>query len=90
MDAAPVIDVMERGIALAVTVALPVLLVTLVVGLVVSLLQAVFSVQDQTLAAVPRLVVGALVVGLTASWVLGQSVDFTTELYESIPEMVRG
>ena len=67
----------------------PLLVVSLVVGLVISLVQAVFQVQDQVLAMVPRLAACALVLVLTGSWMLATMVDYTGELFASIPDLVR-
>ena len=66
----------------------PLLLVSLAVGIVISLVQTVLSLQDQTLSMVPRLVLCALVLLLTGSWMLHTMVDYTTDLFNSIPDLV--
>jgi flagellar biosynthetic protein FliQ len=67
----------------------PLLLVSLAIGIVISLVQTVLSLQDQTLSMVPRLAVCALVLLLTGGWMLTTMVDYTTELFQSIPDLVR-
>jgi flagellar biosynthetic protein FliQ len=67
----------------------PLLLVSLAIGIVISLVQTVLSLQDQTLSMVPRLAVCALVLLLTGSWMLNTLVDYTTDLFNSIPHLVR-
>jgi flagellar biosynthetic protein FliQ len=67
----------------------PLLLVSLAIGIVISLVQTVLSLQDQTLAMVPRLAVCALVLLLTGGWMLTTMVDYTTQLFQSIPDLVR-
>ena len=67
----------------------PLLLVSLAIGIVISLVQTVLSLQDQTLSMVPRLAVCALVLLLTGSWMLTTMVDYTTELFQSIPDLIK-
>jgi flagellar biosynthetic protein FliQ len=66
----------------------PLLLVSLAIGIVISLVQTVLSLQDQTLSMVPRLALCALVLMLTGSWMLNTLVDYTTDLFNSIPHLV--
>ena len=66
----------------------PLLLVSLAVGIVVSLVQTVLSLQDQTISMVPRLILCALVLLLTGGWMLHTMVDYTVELFTSIPDLV--
>jgi flagellar biosynthetic protein FliQ len=84
-------DVVHLGLqtlTVAAELAAPILIVSLVVGIVVSLLQTVFQVQDQTLAMVPKLVLGGVVLLFAGGWMLHTIVDFTTTLYNNIPTMV--
>ncbi len=67
----------------------PLLLVSLAIGIVISLVQTVLSLQDQTLSMVPRLAVCALVLLLTGGWMLTTMVDYTTQLFQSIPDLIR-
>ena len=67
----------------------PLLIVSLAVGIVISLVQTVLSLQDQTLSMVPRLALSALVLLLTGGWMLSSMVDYTTDLFNSIPDLVR-
>jgi flagellar biosynthetic protein FliQ len=84
-------DILHLGgqaIALIGKLSAPLLLVSLAVGIVVSLVQTVLSLQDQTIAMVPRLVVCALVLLLTGGWMLHTMVDYTVDLFNSIPDLV--
>jgi flagellar biosynthesis protein FliQ len=83
------IHLLARGIFVASELLLPVLLVSLVVGVAISLVQAATQVQEMTLSFAPKL--GAIVVVLLAMgpWMIGQLVDFTRELFEIIPQLVR-
>ncbi len=84
-----VVGLTHDALVVATKVIAPLLVVSLVVGLGMSLLQAVFQVQDQVLAMVPRLAAGALVLLLTGSWMLRTLVDYTGQLFASIPDLVR-
>lgn len=88
MNEADVVQICGSALLLAAKLAGPLLVVALVVGLVVSLLQAVFQAQDQTLSMVPKFVLGGLVLALTGSWMLRTAVEFTSELFQRIPDLV--
>jgi flagellar biosynthetic protein FliQ len=88
MTETDVVHIAGQALVLATKLAGPLLLASLVVGVIVSLLQAVFQVQDQTIAMVPKLAVGAAVLVATGGWMLRITVDFTQTLFERIPELV--
>jgi len=67
----------------------PLLLVGLAVGLVVSLFQAVTQIQEQTLSFIPKIVGIGLVIVVLGPWMLNQLVDYTQNLFLSIPGMVQ-
>lgn len=77
-----------QAIALIGKLSAPLLLVSLAIGIVISLVQTVLSLQDQTLSMVPRLLVSGLVLLLTGSWMLHTMVDYTVDLFNSIPDLV--
>jgi flagellar biosynthetic protein FliQ len=72
----------------AMTIATPILLTAMVVGLAVSLFQSVTSIQEQTLAFVPKAlaIIGLLIV--TMPWMLRTLMEFTTSMIEKMPQMV--
>jgi len=71
----------------AVTLAAPILVTAMTVGLVVSLFQAVTTIHEQTLAFVPKAlaIVGVIVVLLP--WMLRSIIEFTTAVFEKMPQM---
>lgn len=87
MPLALVLDLARDALVLALTLAGPLLGIALVVGLVVSVLQAVTSIQEQTLSFVPKLfaVGGAFL--LLLGWMLQNMMRYTTELFRSLPGM---
>lgn len=88
MNESDVVQLCGQALLLAGKLATPLLLVTLVFGIVTSLFQAVFQVQDQTLAMVPKLAAGAAVLALTGGWMLRMTVEYTQDLWSRIPELV--
>ncbi|MDQ1632462.1 MAG: flagellar biosynthesis protein FliQ [Frankiaceae bacterium] len=83
-----VIHLASQAITMIGKLSAPLLLVSLAIGIVISLVQTVLSLQDQTLAMVPRLAICALVLLVSGPWMLNTMVDYTTELFQSIPALV--
>jgi flagellar biosynthesis protein FliQ len=73
----------------AVLLALPILLTALAVGLAISLFQAVTSIQEQTLAFVPKALGVTAIIVLLLPWLLRSSVEFASAVIAKMPEMVR-
>ncbi|HEY3397659.1 MAG TPA: flagellar biosynthesis protein FliQ [Armatimonadota bacterium] len=84
-----VIGLLRQMLTLAALLAGPLLLVSMVVGVVISLVQAVTQIQDMTLTFVPKVLALALTLLLLGSWMLQQSVTFTTELFRNLPSYIR-
>jgi flagellar biosynthesis protein FliQ len=83
-----VLDLARNALTTTLILAGPLLAVALLVGLVVSIIQAVTSIQEQTLAFVPKLfAVGALFL-ILLSWMLQTMMRYTTELFRSLPGLV--
>ena len=83
-----VLDLARNALTVAIMLAAPLLGVAMLVGLVVSLLQAVTSIQEQTLSFVPKLFAVAVTFILLLSWMLQTMMRFTTELFLAIPGFV--
>jgi len=66
----------------AMLLALPALAVSLAVGLIVSVLQAITSIQEQTLSFVPRLLAVGLVLVLAMPWTMQLAIHFTMRMIE--------
>jgi flagellar biosynthetic protein FliQ len=85
-----VINLVMQAMALAFKIAMPLLGVALVLGLAVSVVQAVTQIQEQTLSFIPKIVGMAVVLVVAGPWMLGQVVNYTEQLYSSIPSLVGG
>ena len=68
---------------------LPVLGLALIVGLVVAILQAVTSIQEQTLTFLPKLIVILVIVALLGGAMMSSLGEYTIELLNRIPYFSR-
>jgi flagellar biosynthetic protein FliQ len=75
------VEIMRRLLIEAMMLSAPLLVTACVVSLVVSLLQTLTSVQEQTLTAVPRLVVVFIVTVAVLPWMVHRLVSFTVHLF---------
>src|SRR5262249_31707220 len=69
LDAAT-IEMVQNALIIALKVTAPILAAGVLVGLIVSILQAVTSIQDQTVAIVPKIIVMVVVAILLAGWIM--------------------
>jgi flagellar biosynthetic protein FliQ len=83
-----VTDLARNAMMVAALVAAPMLLVALLVGLLVSILQTVTQVQEQTLGFVPKLAAVAATFLVALPWILQLLVEYTTQLFRSLPGLV--
>jgi flagellar biosynthetic protein FliQ len=83
------LDLLGRAVLVAAELLLPVLLVALIIGIAVSILQAVTQIQEMTLTFAPKLAGIALVLVMMGPWMIGELTDFTREMYELIPTLVK-
>ena len=67
----------------------PMLLTTISVGLAISLIQAVTSIQEQTLAFVPKLFAIGIAFIISSHWMVRSLMQFTVSVFERIPEITR-
>ncbi|MFN8132467.1 MAG: flagellar biosynthesis protein FliQ [Solirubrobacteraceae bacterium] len=88
MDQDSVMNLSSQAMEIAFKVALPILLVGLVVGLVISIFQAVTQIQEMTLSFIPKILAMGAVLIIAGPWMLNQMLDYTAELWTSIPQWV--
>ncbi len=83
-----VLQVGREALYLIVYLAAPLLLSALLAGLVIGVFQAATQIQEQTLSFIPKL--GALVLALLlmGPWLLQMLLNFTENLFISIPGMI--
>lgn len=90
MNQDTIINLATQMMTLAMKVAGPLLLVGLVIGLVVSVFQSVTQISEQSLSFIPKIIGVVVVILVAGPWMLGQLVNYTQELYQSIPALVGG
>jgi flagellar biosynthetic protein FliQ len=88
MDTDVVVSLATQAMSLALKISLPLLGVGLIVGVLISIIQAVTSIQEQTLSFIPKVLAMAAVLVIGGPWMLNQLLSYTTELWTSIPNMV--
>ena len=64
MSLGQVISLMRGAVTQTISLVAPILIVALIVGLIVAILQAVTSIQEQTLTFLPKLIVILLMIAL--------------------------
>jgi flagellar biosynthetic protein FliQ len=84
-----VIDIGQRAMEVTATLAGLVLLPALAVGLLVAMFQALTQINEMTLTFIPKLIVVAVVMVVAGPWMLQMMLDFTTDLIQSIPELIQ-
>ncbi len=89
MSEAAFYDTLRQGLWTATLLSMPILTIALVAGLAIGLLQALTSVQEQTLTFVPKLIVVGACLAIFGSAILMLLVDFTHELFARIPELTQ-
>ncbi len=73
---------------IALMLALPGLLVGMFIGLAVSIFQATTQINEMTLSFIPKIVGVAIVIILTMPWMLNVMIDFSTEVFNMMPDFV--
>jgi flagellar biosynthetic protein FliQ len=79
------IEALKNMLYISILLSLPVLGSALVVGLVIGLLQAVTSIQEQTLSFIPKLLAMVLVFVVLGSWMTRLLVNYSVELFAGLP-----
>jgi flagellar biosynthetic protein FliQ len=88
MDTDTVVTLSTQAMSLALKISIPLLGVGLVIGVLISIIQAVTSIQEQTLSFIPKVLAMAIVLVIGGPWMLNQLLSYTSDLWTSIPNMV--
>ena len=76
-----VLDIMREALILIIKVSLPILLSGLVVGLIVSIFQTATSIQEQTLAFIPKIIAVFIAIIVFGSWIMHMLSSYTISLF---------
>lgn len=87
MSVGELVTLMRGGVMQILMLASPVLGAALIVGLIVAILQAVTSIQEQTLTFVPKIFAILIMLALLGGWMFTSMREYTLNLFMKIPEM---
>jgi flagellar biosynthetic protein FliQ len=74
-----------EALKIAILLAAPMLLSGLVVGLIVSMFQAATQINEMTLVFIPKMLAVGLALLIFFPWMLQMIVDFTQNIFSSLP-----
>ena len=80
-----VIQIGQEALMMVLLVSAPMLGLGLTVGLMVSVFQATTSIQEQTLAFIPKIIAVFVAILIFGPWMLSLMVEFCTGIFTNIP-----
>lgn len=88
MTSEMVVAIAEQAVWTILIVSAPLLIIALVAGLLVSIFQATTSIQEQTLAFVPKII--AVFVGLIffGPWMLSHLLSYMNNVFENLVRFI--
>jgi len=89
MDSDLMIDAARHALWVLAELIAPVVLPVLLAALIIGLLQAATSISEATLSFVPKMVTMLVALALSGAMLLRVLSDFTLELYDRIPLLLR-
>jgi len=82
------VDVLRDSLFIVILLVSVIILPSLFIGLIVAIFQAATSINEQTLSFLPRLIVTLLALMFGGHWLVRVIMDYTIDLYQSIPQIV--
>ena len=79
---------LRGGLITLLWIAGPILLAILLVGVIVGIVQAATQLNEPTIAFIAKVVVLTVVLFAAGSMLTGHLVEFTTALYQRIPQLI--
>ena len=89
MDSGFVIEVAFKALWMAFVLCGPILISLLIVGLIIGIIQAATSVNESSVAFIPKLVVIAVVMLIAGPVSLAIFVDYLRDVIQEFPEILR-
>ena len=83
-----VMTIGTKALEMTLLLAAPLLLMALAVGLLVGVFQAATQINEMTLSFIPKLIAMAATIAIAGPWMLKLIVNYTRELFESIPGLI--
>ena len=85
MDENTLVTLLVETLYLIIKVSAPMLLVSLIVGLIISILQTVTSIQEQTLAFIPKIIAVFVAILIFGPWMLRIMVEYVSGIFVNLP-----
>ena len=82
-------DIGREALYLTALLAAPLLLSALAVGLLVGVFQAATQIQEMTLSFIPKLIILVFALLIAGPWMLRMLTEFTLQLFNDIPGILR-
>lgn len=75
------VELVREALIITLKIAGPILVAGMLVGLIISLLQSITSIQDQTIAFVPKIVVMIGATVILIPWIVQRLLEYSAELF---------
>jgi flagellar biosynthetic protein FliQ len=82
-------NLMKNGVMEVLLLIAPPLILALIIGLVVAILQAITSIQEQTLTFLPKFLVILLVLAFLGGFMFSHLGEYTINLFKLIPDLAK-
>ena len=83
-----VIQMAQEALMMVLIIAAPMLGLGLTVGLMVSVFQATTSIQEQTLAFIPKIIAVFVAILIFGPWMLSLMVEYVTNVFLNLPRYI--
>lgn len=84
-----VIQLAQEALLMVMLISAPMLGLGLLVGLLVSIFQATTSIQEQTLAFIPKIIAVFVAILVFGPWMLRLMVDYVSQIFINLPNYIR-
>lgn len=78
-----ILDIMRESLLTIIKSSMPILLTGLLIGLAVSIFQTATSIQEQTLAFIPKIIAVFLAIILFGPWIINVLSQFTITMFSN-------
>ena len=89
MSIGAIANLMKNGVMEVLLLIAPPLVLALIIGLVVAILQAITSIQEQTLTFLPKFLVILLVLAFLGGFMFSNLGEYTINLFKLIPDLAK-
>ena len=87
MTEVAVVSLIREALFIAIKISAPILITALIVGLILGIIQTTTSIQEPTIAFVPRLIAIFIVIIIFASWMVRTMTDYTRNIFMMIEKI---